>query len=232
MLGWHALAIVACGLWGTQGGWLTNAAAVLFTAGAAAVLRRGLLAGAWRPEPRHDRARWRRPPHARLARAWRLRPGSVIRSAYLAAERLEQPLLTELNRKGVAIEAWHGRLALSPDQAVESWWALDVWTDCAEHAAPSVKAAADTLRGMQRNWSSYAAAHHRRMALIQDRLPAGQSPPARLPRAGPALPPRRLDAAGPRSPARQPGQDQPFPQWASAASPRTAPAPRAGPISN
>ncbi len=37
MLGWHALAIVAVGFWGAQGGsrrgWLTNAAGALFTLG-------------------------------------------------------------------------------------------------------------------------------------------------------------------------------------------------------
>ena len=33
MLGWHALAIVACGLWGAQGGWMTHLAALLFSAG-------------------------------------------------------------------------------------------------------------------------------------------------------------------------------------------------------
>ncbi len=109
----------------------------------------------------------------------------MIRSAYLAAEGLEQPLLTELDRKGVTIEAWHGRLALSPDPPVESWWALDVWTDCAEYAAPSVKTAADTLRGMQRNWLAYAAAQHRRMALIQERLPPVKARPLVFPEPAP-----------------------------------------------
>ena len=33
MLGWHALALVAVGLWGAQGGWLTHAAGSLFLAG-------------------------------------------------------------------------------------------------------------------------------------------------------------------------------------------------------
>lgn len=33
MLGWHALALVAVGLWGAQGGWLGHAAGGLFTAG-------------------------------------------------------------------------------------------------------------------------------------------------------------------------------------------------------
>ena len=40
MLGWHALALVAVGMWGAQassalGGWLTHAAGVLFTLGLA-----------------------------------------------------------------------------------------------------------------------------------------------------------------------------------------------------
>jgi len=35
MLGWHALAIVAVGLWGAQGGWLAHAAGALFTIGLA-----------------------------------------------------------------------------------------------------------------------------------------------------------------------------------------------------
>jgi uncharacterized membrane protein YgdD (TMEM256/DUF423 family) len=33
MLGWHALALVAVGLWGAQGGWLTHVAGTLFTLG-------------------------------------------------------------------------------------------------------------------------------------------------------------------------------------------------------
>lgn len=33
MLGWHALAIIAVGFWGAQGGWLTHAAGSLFGLG-------------------------------------------------------------------------------------------------------------------------------------------------------------------------------------------------------
>ncbi|HYZ62327.1 MAG TPA: SAM-dependent methyltransferase [Acetobacteraceae bacterium] len=87
----------------------------------------------------------------------------------------------ELDRKGVAIASWHGRLALSPDPPAEPAWALEVWTAPQEHAAPSVKAAADALRAIQRNWSAYAAGHHRRMALIQDRLPPVKARPLRFP---------------------------------------------------
>lgn len=105
----------------------------------------------------------------------------MIGSAYLAAEGLEQPLLEELERAGVAIQAWHGRLALSPDPPRACAWALEVWTAPEEHAAPSVKAAADALRGVQRNWAAYGAGHHRRMALIAERLPPVRAAPLRFP---------------------------------------------------
>jgi 23S rRNA (cytidine2498-2'-O)-methyltransferase len=95
----------------------------------------------------------------------------MIRAAYLAPEGLEDTLGRSLARAGVGVDSWHGRLALSPDPPVASCWALDVWTDPREIDAPSVKAAADALRAIQRNWSLYAAGHHRRSALIAARLP-------------------------------------------------------------
>jgi 23S rRNA (cytidine2498-2'-O)-methyltransferase len=94
----------------------------------------------------------------------------VIRSAYLAAEGLEAVLGEELARAGVAL-SWHGRLALSEALPVASLWALDAWTDVREVEVASVKAAADALRAVQRNWAAYGAGHHRRMALISERLP-------------------------------------------------------------
>ncbi len=95
----------------------------------------------------------------------------MIGSAYLAAEGLEAPLAEELALAGSSIEVWHGRLALSPEPPVRSAWALDVWTAPREIEVPSVKSASDALRAMQRNWSSYGVEHHRRMALITERLP-------------------------------------------------------------
>ena len=95
----------------------------------------------------------------------------MIGAAYLAAEGFEAPLAEELARRGVTIDAWHGRLALSPDPPVRAAWALDIWTDAREIAVPSVKAAADALRAMQRNWAAYGVVHHRRMALVAERLP-------------------------------------------------------------
>ncbi|WP_237215902.1 SAM-dependent methyltransferase [Falsiroseomonas oryziterrae] len=110
----------------------------------------------------------------------------MIAAAYLAAEGFEAELAEELRRAGRRVSAWHGRLALSPDPATRSAWALDVWTDPREIAAPSVKAAADALRAMQRNWSAYTASHHRRAALITERLPPVKARPLAFPEAAPS----------------------------------------------
>jgi 23S rRNA (cytidine2498-2'-O)-methyltransferase len=110
----------------------------------------------------------------------------VIRSAYLAPEGLEPVLEEELARAGVAVAEWHGRLALSPDPPASSAWALDTWTDPREIPIASVKAAADALRAIQRNWSAYGVAHHRRMALIADRLPPVKARPLAFPEPAPS----------------------------------------------
>ncbi len=110
----------------------------------------------------------------------------MIGSAYLAAEGFEDSLADELGRRGVTIATWHGRLALSPDAPVHAAWALDIWTDPREIEAPSVKAAADALRALQRNWGAYAAGLHRRMGLIQERLPPVKARPLVFPSLPPA----------------------------------------------
>jgi 23S rRNA (cytidine2498-2'-O)-methyltransferase len=110
---------------------------------------------------------------------------TMIRTAYLAAEGFEAPLADELNRRGVAVELWHGRLALSSDPPAPVAWALDVWTGPRELPAPSVKAAADALRAIQRNWGAYAPANVRRMALIEARLPPVKARPLAFPEPAP-----------------------------------------------
>jgi len=113
----------------------------------------------------------------------------VIRAAYLAAEGFEQPLLEELTRHGIAISAWHGRLALSPDlpaRAARAAWALETWTAPSEHDAVSVKGVAGILRAIQRNWAAYPVTHHRRMALITAQLPPVRARELVFPEAAPA----------------------------------------------
>jgi len=95
----------------------------------------------------------------------------LIASAYLAAPDFETQLAEELDRRGAAISSWHGRLALSPDPSVPSAWAQEVWTAPRLIEIASIKSAADALRAIQRNWGAYEAGHHRRMALIAERLP-------------------------------------------------------------
>lgn len=109
----------------------------------------------------------------------------MIGSAYLAAEDFEAPLAEELTRRGVTVSEWHGRLALSPDPPVHAAWALDTWTSPQEIEAPTVKSAADALRAIQRNWAAYGAGHHRRMALISQRLPPVKARPLTFPEFAP-----------------------------------------------
>ncbi len=109
----------------------------------------------------------------------------MIACAYLAADGFEPPLAEELDRRRIAIATWHGRLALSPDPPGPAAWALDTWTDPRQIEVPTVKAAADALRAMQRNWGAYGAGHHRRMALIAERLPPVKAPALTFPHAAP-----------------------------------------------
>lgn len=108
-----------------------------------------------------------------------------IRACYLAAEGFEPVLAEELERRGVTVSDWHRRLALSPDPPITPTWALDVWTGPREIAIASVKDAADALRAIQRNWSSYQVAHFRRAALIADRLPPVKAPALVFPEPAP-----------------------------------------------
>lgn len=94
----------------------------------------------------------------------------------------------ELSRSGRSMLGWHGRLAMSPDPPAPAAWALDIWTACQEIEAPSIGAAAKALRGIQRNWSLYSAAHHRRAALIAGALPPVSAKPLLFPAPAPTAP--------------------------------------------
>lgn len=109
----------------------------------------------------------------------------MIRSAYLAAEGFEAPLAEELARAGVAVAGWHGRLALSPDAPRAVAWAIDAWVAPREVEVASVGEAAAALRAVQRNWGLYGAAHHRRCALIEARLPPVRARALVFPEAAP-----------------------------------------------
>ncbi len=109
----------------------------------------------------------------------------MIAAAYLAAEGFQPQLETELARRGIRIDAWHGLLALSPDAPRPAAWALDIWTAPREIPVPSVKTAADALRAIQRNWALYPWLHHRRAALIAGHLPPVKARPLVFPAPAP-----------------------------------------------
>lgn len=133
----------------------------------------------------------------------------MIGAAYLAAEGFTEPLAEELALAGRRISAWHGLLALSPEPPAPVAWALDTWTTPVVLPAPSVKAAADALRAIQRNWALYAHGQHRRATLIAERLPPVKARPLLFPEPAPTghlgawtllAPDRLLASAGKTSP--------------------------------
>lgn len=91
--------------------------------------------------------------------------------AYLAPASYAEVLQAELDRMGIAYTAF-GRL-LCCDQAPASRpvWAQNTWYAPRRFAAPSISQAAKLLKSQQRNWVCYSHAHHRRAALIQEKLP-------------------------------------------------------------
>ena len=109
-------------------------------------------------------------------------------TAYLAAEGFDAQLREELRRGGAEVRARHERLLMCEGPAVPSAWAANVWHDCIELPVPSIGAAAKALRDIQRNWAMYAPLHHRRAALIQERLPHVSAKPLVFPVAAPTAP--------------------------------------------
>jgi 23S rRNA (cytidine2498-2'-O)-methyltransferase len=94
-------------------------------------------------------------------------------------------LAEELQRRGVTVTRWLGLLALSPDPPAQAAWALNIWTAPRTLPAPSIGAAADALRAIQRNWGYYPFDHTGRAALIRARLPRLAPRPLHFPCAAP-----------------------------------------------
>jgi 23S rRNA (cytidine2498-2'-O)-methyltransferase len=109
-------------------------------------------------------------------------------TAYLAPEGFIEQLHEELRRAGAVVTYRHEGLFVCDGPAVASAWAANVWHDCRELAAESIGSAAKALRDIQRNWAMYAPLHHRRAALIQERLPHVSAKPIVFPAKAPAAP--------------------------------------------
>jgi 23S rRNA (cytidine2498-2'-O)-methyltransferase len=109
-------------------------------------------------------------------------------TAYLAPDGLESQLREELQRAGVSMTGEHGRLLVADGSAVKAAWAANIWHDCVEWPVVSIGTAAKGLRDIQRNWAMYAPLHHRRAALIQERLPHVSAKAVVFPAAAPTAP--------------------------------------------
>jgi 23S rRNA (cytidine2498-2'-O)-methyltransferase len=109
-------------------------------------------------------------------------------TAYLAADGFDAQLREELARADVTVSATHDRLLVSDAPPIASAWAANIWHDCVELPVASIGSAAQALRDIQRNWAMYAPLHHRRAALIQDRLPHVSAKPVVFPAAAPTAP--------------------------------------------
>src|SRR5579862_2880938 len=86
--------------------------------------------------------------------------------------------LPELQRElGDAARETHGRLMLAETPAVPPAWVANVWREPQRIPIASIGDAAKKLRAIQRNWALYSNAHHRRAALIVDKLPKVSAKP-------------------------------------------------------
>lgn len=104
-------------------------------------------------------------------------------TAYLAADGFVDDLVREL---GNGVREVHGRLVIADGAPRAAAWAANIWHAPQRLPIASIGDAATKLRAIQRNWALYAHAHHRRAALIAERLPKvsakplafGQPPPS------------------------------------------------------
>jgi 23S rRNA (cytidine2498-2'-O)-methyltransferase len=106
-------------------------------------------------------------------------------TAYLAAEGFLPELIAEL---GTAPTLVHGRLVVTDGPPRPAAWAQNVWHDPVRLEVASIGDAARQLRAIQRNWALYAATHHRRAALVEEKLPKVSARPLVFPAPAPAAP--------------------------------------------
>jgi len=95
-------------------------------------------------------------------------------TGYLAPEGFLAELRKEL---GSAVRETYGNLVLATRPVSPVVWTANVWHDPLQLPVTSISDAAGTLRAIQRNWALYSFAHHRRAALIADKLPKVSAKP-------------------------------------------------------
>lgn len=104
---------------------------------------------------------------------------------YLAPDGFLADLQHEL---GDSVRETHGRLVLAEGPERPIAWAANVWRDPIIMDIASINDGANKLRAIQRNWALYSLQHHRRAALIEERLPKVSAKPLNFGDAVPASP--------------------------------------------
>ena len=104
---------------------------------------------------------------------------------YLAPEGFVTELHAEL---GDAVRETHGRLALAEGPERPVAWTANIWRKPTRIPITSIGDAAKKLREIQRNWVLYSFAHHRRAALIAEKLPKVSAKPLAFGAPAPAAP--------------------------------------------
>ncbi len=86
--------------------------------------------------------------------------------------------LTELQRElGDTVVETYGDLVLAAGPTRPIAWAANIWLAPARIGIASIGDAAKQLRAIQRNWTLYPHTHHRRAALIVEKLPKVSAKP-------------------------------------------------------
>ena len=106
-------------------------------------------------------------------------------TGYLAPAGFVDELKHEL---GDAVRATHGRLVIAEGPPRSVAWVANVWHAPQLIRIASIGDAAKQLRAIQRNWALYPTAHHRRAALIVDKLPKVSAKPLRFGDPAPTAP--------------------------------------------
>jgi 23S rRNA (cytidine2498-2'-O)-methyltransferase len=106
-------------------------------------------------------------------------------SAYLAPDGFVEDLVREV---GESVREVHGRLVIAEGEPLAPAWAANVWREPQRIVITSIGDAATKLRAIQRNWALYPQAHHRRAALIEERLPKVSAKPLEFGTPAPTAP--------------------------------------------
>lgn len=85
--------------------------------------------------------------------------------------------LPQLQRELGGVGECFSRLVLAPPPEAPVAWVANLWRDPVRLPIASIGDAANQLRAIQRNWALYPFAHHRRAALIVERLPSLSAKP-------------------------------------------------------